>query len=70
MAGERVDPLVAGDVQLRSLVDILFAIGPLDRDAFLLEEALVVGDKLGKPLERCSCFQNEFLAHIWVSRIL
>jgi hypothetical protein len=54
--GVAVDALAGdvGDVELRRLVDALFAVGPFDLEAFLLEQALVVGDEFGKALERCS----------------
>jgi chromosome segregation ATPase len=52
MARKRIDALVARHVQLRSLIDSGFAIGPFYCDAFLREQAFVIGDKFCEPLER------------------
>ena len=59
VAGEGIDALRAGHVGLDLLLDALLAVGPLDRDALLLEQALVVGDELRQPLERRGGLQNQ-----------
>ena len=63
MARERIDADVACHIKLRGLVDVLFAIRPFDGEPFLLEQALVIGDELGEPLERGGRFQSELFVH-------
>ena len=50
-----------GDVQLRAFVDALLAVHPLDLDAFLLEQTLVIGHELGQALKRRGGFQSQCL---------
>ena len=57
-----------GDVELRGLVDALLAIGPFDGEAFLLEQALVVGDQLRQSLERRGGFEPQCLLHELISQ--
>ena len=59
VAGEGVDALRAGDVGLDLLLDALLAVGPFDREPFLREQALVVGDQLRQPLERRRGLQHQ-----------
>src|SRR6185503_6613519 len=58
VTGERVEALRTGDADVGGLVGAL-AVDPLDLEAFLLEQALVVGDELRQPLEWRRGFQNE-----------
>ena len=50
-----------GDVQLRAFIDALLTVHPLDLDAFLLEQTLVIGHELGQALKRRSGFQSQCL---------
>ena len=50
-----------GDVQLRAFVDALLTVHPLDLDAFVLEQTLVIGHELGQALKRRSGFQSQCL---------
>ena len=63
VAGKARRLLVAGDVHLRALVDALLAVDPLDRDAFLGEQALGIGHELGQSLEGRGRFQTQRLGH-------
>src|SRR6516165_4174670 len=60
---------VIGDVELRAFVDVLLAVGPLDLDAFLLEQPLVVGDQFRQSLEGGGRFQNQILEHASAPRV-
>ena len=60
VAGERVDAFRVGDVRLDFLLDAGFAVGPFDLEAFLGEQAFVIGDELRQSLERRGRFQYEF----------
>ena len=68
VAGERIDALGRGDVDLDLLFDADFAVGPLDVEAFLGEQAFVIGHDFGKPLEWRGGFQNQ-LFHCVLRRL-
>jgi hypothetical protein len=61
VAGKARRILVIGDVQRGTLVDMRLPIDPLDLDTLLLEQAFVVGDELGEPLERRGILQAQGL---------
>ena len=61
VAGERVDPLRAGDVALRAVLAAGVAVRPFDDQPFLLEQPFVPGDQLGQALERRGGLENELL---------
>ena len=61
-----------GDGDVGLLLDALVAVGPFDREPFLLEQALVIGDQFRQSLERRGGFQNQLLHEcaLRVSRVL
>ena len=59
VADERVGALHVGQRGVGGLDAGLVAVGPLDLDAFLREQALVVGHQFGQSLERRGGFQDE-----------
>jgi hypothetical protein len=61
VAGERVEPFRADHVDVGRLLDVLLAVGPFDREALVLEQAFVVGDKLRQSLERGGGFEDQLL---------
>jgi hypothetical protein len=61
VAGEGIQALGRGDIRLGFLLDALVAIGPLDRQAFLLEQTFVIRDQFRQPLKGRRCFQNQLL---------
>src|SRR5262249_34337668 len=63
MAREAWRVLVAGDMQLRALVDTLFPVRPFDRQPLLLEQAFIIGDEFRQSLEGRGGFQKQFLFH-------
>src|SRR5258708_4615044 len=61
VAAERVHAFRAGDVDLGRPVDAGVAVGPLDDQAFLFEQALLIGHQLGEALEGRRRLQHQFL---------
>src|SRR5262245_10934484 len=51
VAGEWIDALRAGDRDVDLLLDALLAVGPFHVKAFLLEQALLIGNQLRQSLE-------------------
>src|SRR5688500_7493738 len=61
MAGIARGVLMIRDMQLRAFVEALLTVHPLNLDAFLFEQPLVIGDELGQALKRRSGFQSQCL---------
>ena len=63
VTGERVDALQRRHAGVDLLLDAGLAVGPLDFEALLREQAFIVGDKFRQPLEWRRGFENE-LFHV------